>query len=142
MREEDLDAVVAIESASFSHPWTIRHFLDEIESPCSFPTVALNGGGTVVGYLCLKQVLDEAEILDVAVPDALRGTGLGRLLVESALAEARLRGARVVLLEVRVGNAAAIGLYRRLGFVDQGVRKRYYQDGEDALLMEYIYPET
>lgn len=139
MREQDLDAVLAIASASFSHPWTRRHFLDEITSPCGLPTVAIAPEGVVAGYLCLKLVLDEAEILDVAVSAALRGAGIGRKLVESALAAARERGAALVCLEVRVGNNEAISLYRRLGFREAGCRKRYYHDGEDALLMEYTY---
>jgi ribosomal-protein-alanine N-acetyltransferase len=61
--------------------------------------------------------------------------------VESALAAARERGAVLVCLEVRVGNREAISLYRRLGFRETGCRKRYYQDGEDAVLMEYTYSE-
>ena len=139
MRREDLEAAVAIESASFSHPWSERHFLDEIESPHGFPTVAIAPDGALAGYLCLKQVLDEAEILDVAVSASLRGRGIGRLLVENALAAGRERGATLVCLEVRRGNEAAIALYRRLGFREVGCRKRYYHDGEDALLMAYTY---
>jgi [ribosomal protein S18]-alanine N-acetyltransferase len=141
MRDEDLEAVLEIESASFSRPWTRRHFLDEMESSFGHPTVALTPDGGVAGYLCLKQVLDEAEILDVAVSGSLRGRGVGRILVESALAASRERGAAVVSLEVRVGNVEAIALYRRLGFREIGLRKRYYENGEDAILMEYIFSD-
>ncbi len=141
MREQDLEAVVAIESASFAHPWTKRHFLDEIDSPCGWPTVAVLPDGAVAGYLCLQQVLDEAEILDVAVSGSLRGRGIGRLLAADALAAGRQRGASVLRLEVRLSNASAIALYRRMGFAEAGRRKRYYHDGEDALLMAYIYSE-
>ena len=141
MREQDLEGVVAIESDSFAHPWTRRHFLDEIESRCGWPTVAILPDGEVAGYLCLQQVLDEAEILDVAVSAALRGRGVGLLLVARALADGRGRGAALVRLEVRVGNRPAIDLYRRLGFAETGRRARYYHDGEDALLMEYTYSE-
>jgi [ribosomal protein S18]-alanine N-acetyltransferase len=142
MREEDLEAVLEIESASFSRPWTRRHFLDEMESPCGYPTVAVMPDGTVAGYLCLQQVLDEAEILDVAVSGRLRGRGVGRNLVESALAASRGRGVALVSLEVRVGNKEAIALYERLGFREIGRRKRYYDNGEDAILMEYIIRPT
>ena len=141
MREQDLEAVVAIESASFSHPWTRRHFLDEMASACGLPTVAITPEGVVAGYLCLKQVLDEVEILDLAVNCLLRGRGVGRKLVENALAVGRGRGATLVCLEVRLSNEGAIALYRRLGFCEAGRRKRYYHDGEDAMLMEYTYSD-
>ena len=139
MRPEDLDSVLEIEGASFSRPWTRRHFLDEIDSSFGHPTVAVGARGEVAGYLCLKLVLDEAEILDVAVNPALRGRGVGRLLVQSALASCRDSGAELVALEVRVGNREAIPLYRSLGFREIGRRKGYYDNGEDAILMEYNY---
>ncbi len=137
MRAEDLDAVVEIESASFSRPWTRRHFEEELDSSFSCPTVALAADGAVAGYLCLKLVLDEAEVLDVAVKGALRGTGVGKALVEWALRFCRERDVKLVFLEVRAGNAGAIALYRRLGFREAGLRKKYYDNGEDAILMEY-----
>ena len=137
MRETDLDAVLEIESASFSRPWTRRHFLDEIASDCGTPFVATAPDGSVAGYLCLQRVLDEAEILDVAVRPDLLGLGVGRVLVERALALSLEAGMVLVRLEVRVGNDPAIALYRRLGFREVGRRKGYYDDGCDAVLMEY-----
>ncbi|WP_236021534.1 ribosomal protein S18-alanine N-acetyltransferase [Geomesophilobacter sediminis] len=136
MSEKHLQKVLTIENASFSRPWTIRHFQDEIESPHALPIVAESPDGEVLGYLCPKVVLDEGEILDVAVAESARGKGIGRLLVEHALSWCRERGAAVVLLEVRVGNDSAIELYRRMGFTESGIRKRYYEDGSDALLMQ------
>jgi len=138
MMAEDLPAVLAIENDSFPHPWSGRHFLDEIESPCGFPVVALSEG-EVAGYLCLKVVLDEAEILDVAVSRSARCLGIGRALVESALSFCRERRVAFLFLEVRAGNAAAQALYRSVGFRQSGVRKGYYHDGEDALLMQYDF---
>jgi [ribosomal protein S18]-alanine N-acetyltransferase len=139
MREKDLDAVAVIESASFSRPWTRDHFLDEMRSSFGFPLVAHTSDGSLAGYLCLKLVLDEAEILDVAVSDSLRGRGIGRILVECALGFCRRRDARVVSLEVRASNHPAIALYQRLGFRESGRRKGYYENGEDAILMDYTF---
>jgi len=139
MCEQDLEAVLAIEAASFSPPWTRGHFLDEMRSPFGFPLVAQAPDGGVAGYLCLKMVLDEAEILDVAVSGSLRGRGIGRILMESALDFCRARGTALLCLEVRVGNDAAITLYHRLGFRETGRRKRYYENGEDAILMDYTF---
>jgi len=139
MCEQDLEAVLDIESASFSRPWTRRHFLDEMHSPFGFPLVATAPDGGVAGYLCLKLLLDEAEILDVAVSHAQRGRGIGRFLVESALTFCRTREVALLSLEVRVSNCAAIALYDRLGFRASGRRKRYYENGEDAILMDYTF---
>jgi [ribosomal protein S18]-alanine N-acetyltransferase len=139
LSEGDLESVLAIESASFSRPWTRRHFLDEIASPFGIPLVAQAPDGSIAGYLCLKLVLDEAEILDVAVAPAKRGSGIGRTLVEHAVSLCRGRQVALLGLEVRVGNQPAIALYRRLGFRESGRRKRYYEDGEDAMLMDYIF---
>jgi [ribosomal protein S18]-alanine N-acetyltransferase len=139
MRDEDLEAVLEIESASFSRPWTRQHFRDEMESSFGHPVVALDAAQAVAGYLCLKQVLDEAEILDVAVDVSQRGKGVGRILVQSGLDAARARGAAVVSLEVRLGNLEATALYLRLGFREIGRRKQYYDNGDDAILMEYVF---
>lgn len=136
MLDSDLEAVLEIESASFSRPWTRHHFQDELASPFGFPTVAVAPDATLAGYLCLKQVLDEAEILDVAVSPAVRGRGVGRLLVEHAFERARGKGASLILLEVRASNVEAIALYERTGFTETGRRKKYYDNGEDAILME------
>jgi [ribosomal protein S18]-alanine N-acetyltransferase len=141
MRPEDVETVVEIESSSFPRPWTTRHFLDEIDSCCGYPMVATTPDGTIAGFLCLKQVLDEGEILDVAVKGSMRGKGIGRMLVEAALADSRQRGGEVVSLEVRVGNGDAITLYERLGFREIGRRKRYYENGDDAILMEYTFSD-
>ena len=139
MTEADLDQVMAIESASFSCPWSRQHFLAELTAPHALPIVACSGDGSVAGYLCLSLVADEGEVLDVAVAPAWRGQGVGRLLLERALADCRAHGVSAVHLEVRPSSAPAIALYETFGFVRTGVRKRYYPDGEGAVLMQYIF---
>jgi [ribosomal protein S18]-alanine N-acetyltransferase len=139
MSEIDLDSVLKIESASFARPWTKEHFRDEIQSSFGIPLVALVPEHQLAGYLCLKVVFDEAEILDVAVDPGWRGRGIGRFLVQHALTLARARGAALVALEVRVGNLEALALYRSFGFRETGRRKGYYENGEDAILMDYTF---
>lgn len=139
MSESDLDGVLAIEINAFPRPWTRTHFLAELEAPHSFPLVALDAENNVMGYICPMLVLDEGHILDVAVHSNYRGKGVGRMLVERVLHDCSERGAEFVSLEVRQSNESAIGLYRQLGFLETGRRKAYYENGEDALLMEYIY---
>jgi [ribosomal protein S18]-alanine N-acetyltransferase len=139
MTEADLDAVLAIEADSFHQPWTKEHFLHEIGATHSFPLVAIAPDDIIAGYICPMLVIDEGHILDVAVSLAYRGLGIGRLLVERVLRDCRDAGADFVSLEVRPSNAGALALYGALGFVETGRRKRYYHDGEDAVLMEYIF---
>ena len=142
MIEADLDDVLAIEVDSYPRPWTKSHFLDELASPHSFPLVAYDQKGIVAGYICPMALLDEGHIMNVAVRKESRGLGVGLLLVKKALSECRERGAEYVSLEVRTSNASAIALYRKLHFVETGLRKRYYENGEDALLMEYLFKNS
>lgn len=134
MTEDDLDAVLAIEEASFPAPWTRAAFIHELRVPHSQLTVA-EQRGQVVGYLCGWYIADEVQILDVAVHSACRRQGVGEQLLRHALAVGRRRGAQAVHLEVRRGNLPALTLYGKFGFREVAVRQRYYASGEDALLL-------
>jgi len=142
MTEADLDEVLAIEAASYPRPWAREHFRDEIGSPFAFPMVALDREGRVAGYICPTLLLDEGEIRNVAVRTDHRGKGVGQLLVEKVIAECRDRDASFVGLEVRLSNTPARALYRKLGFVEAGLRQKYYENGEDAILMECRLSQT
>lgn len=142
MTEADLDGVLAIEEASYPRPWAREHFLDELHSPYAFPLVAIDADGSLLGYICPTILFDEAEIRNVAVGPGSRNRGVGRLLVEKVLAECRDREASFVGLEVRVSNAPARALYERLGFREAGRRPGYYENGEDAILMECRLDQT
>jgi ribosomal-protein-alanine N-acetyltransferase len=135
MTEADLENVLAIEQASFSHPWCHEHFLHELSSPHSFPLVAV-AEGAVGGYVCMMSLFEEAQILNIVVAPHLRGRGAARALLERASAIAREKHAEIMTLEVRASNRAAIALYERFGFSRSGIRQKYYEGVEDALLME------
>jgi [ribosomal protein S18]-alanine N-acetyltransferase len=135
---QDLDAVVAIERASFSDPpWSRESFIALVDSPRAYFTVAYESpAGPVIGYVVAWFVADEAEIANLAVSPDRRGRGVGARLLDAALTEAQLAGARVVHLEVRDSNAAARALYGSRGFNAVGRRRRYYREPvEDALLL-------
>jgi ribosomal-protein-alanine N-acetyltransferase len=90
----------------------------------------------VLGFVLAWTAADEVHLLDLAVDPGARRRGVGRELVAQVLAHAREIGARLVLLEVRRSNEAAIALYRSAGFSENGVRRGYYSDnGEDAVEM-------
>lgn len=139
MSEEDLDQILEIESKSFPHPWLRQHFIDELNSSYAFPLSAFDHSGRLVAYICPMLLLDEGHIMNVAVDPSVRGTGVGRLLVQRVLDDCRAENGSYVSLEVRESNQAAITLYKKMGFVETGKRKRYYENGEDALMMEYVF---
>jgi len=141
MTTADLDQVLAIEQASFSTPWKRGHFESELSGRHSFPFVA-EGGGRIVGYVCLMSLFEEAQILDIAVLPEERGRGVARALIDQACRVAREKHADILALEVRASSAAAIGLYLSSGFRQVGVRGNYYDSTEDAILMEKNLKET
>lgn len=135
MTGNDLDAVLAIEAASYSTPWSREHFRNELEGRYSWPLVAVEAG-SVVGYVCLMSLFEEAQILNIAVMPGKRGRGIARILLEQAFRLALEQGAEIIALEVRASNSSAISLYQKLGFTRTGIRAGYYDSVEDAILME------
>jgi ribosomal-protein-alanine N-acetyltransferase len=135
MAEADLDAVLAIEAASFPTAWTRSMFSEEIGRAFSDAIVAVAGGGEVAGYAVCWTVAGESHLLNIAVAPAHRGKGVACLLLEECIRRGARGGSRLVHLEVRAGNEEAIRLYRGHGFAFLGIRKGYYTDtGEDAFL--------
>ena len=134
MRPEDLPQVINIAHLSFSFPWSYSSFSQEFNNSFSRMLVVENNG-QVAGYLCCWCVAGEVHILNVAVHPSYRRRGIARRLMEEILLEARRERMRTASLEVRKGNLPAISLYHHLGFHQVGVRRQYYENGEDALIM-------
>jgi ribosomal-protein-alanine N-acetyltransferase len=140
MAQHDLAAVVEIERASFPSPWSLAGFERELGTAWAVPLVAVErtpGGEGLVGYACTWYVADEVQLLNVAVHPARRRLGIGETLVGRVQREAVTRGARAVLLEVRMANLPARRLYAQLGFRTTGLRRGYYGPGQDGVLMEW-----
>ncbi|KGR87375.1 ribosomal protein S18-alanine N-acetyltransferase [Lysinibacillus odysseyi] len=136
MTADDVEAVYAIELATFPTPWTLDSFHYEMrENQYAHYIVAEDETG-IIGFCGMWLVIDAAQITNVAVVESARGQGIGEALMKEAIRIAREAKMDVMSLEVRVTNIVAQNLYRKLGFQDGGIRKGYYTDnGEDALVM-------
>ncbi|WP_225792691.1 ribosomal protein S18-alanine N-acetyltransferase [Agrococcus sediminis] len=136
----DLDAIMAIEQASFgASAWERATMQQEIASDWGRYVIAVDEGddGRMVGYAGLRAVGVEGDVQTIAVAADARGRGIGRALLAELLAEAGRRGVRELFLEVRADNPVARGLYESVGFREIGVRPRYYQPEDvDAVVMK------
>ena len=135
--EKDLPAMAEIERRCFHTPWSEESLRDDLTgNPLSVYIVLEAESGDIAGYMSLWRILDEGHINNVAVLPEYRRRGGASEMLEFMLEYSEKNGISSHTLEVRVSNEGAIGLYRKFGFKEAGVRKGYYEDnGEDALIM-------
>jgi ribosomal protein S18 acetylase RimI-like enzyme len=136
----DAAALAAIAAEALPEPWSEAGFAEEIGLPEARVWVARDPAGHAVGYLVAHRVLDELQVLSLAVAEGRRRRGAGRALVERALASEP--GLRVAHLEVRSNDAAAQAFYERIGFRSAGLRRGFYPGGVDALLLARPAPSA
>jgi ribosomal-protein-alanine N-acetyltransferase len=137
----DLETVVRLEAAAFADPWSPAQVAAELTEPQA--TVLLGGmveQGPAAGYLAFRHAGGQGEILRVAVAPWARRCGIATALVRAALTQLERLGAEEVTLEVRADNRGAIALYEGLGFRRAGLRRKYYRDGADALVLARLIP--
>lgn len=133
--KNDAPSVAKIEKECFSTPFSEDDILGYIDNPIWHFFVAKNGG-SVVGYLSFTKILDECQIVNVAVSQDARKMGIGSLLIEGLLDFCRNNDVCKLFLEVRESNEAAIKLYEKFGFLKVGISKNHYSmPTENALLM-------
>lgn len=136
MLTSDLEAILEIERASFSTPWSLEAFKAELKDNEYARYLCLELNGQVIGYMGLWFILDEGHITNIAITPNYRGQLWGEFLMRSVMDKMVEQGMERMTLEVRVSNSKAQSLYKRLGFATAGVRKGYYADnGEDAMIM-------
>ena len=136
MRLRDVDAVAGIEQETFARPWSRDSFRQELTRNAVARYLVAEENGQILGYAGAWVILDESHITNIAVMEDARGRGIGKKLTAGLLQILSNLGACYATLEVRVSNERAQNLYKSLGFVSVGKRKRYYEDNdEDALLM-------
>ena len=137
MRRRHLDDVLRIEQGSYPKPWSRNVFQSELDLARGGERhyVVARAGVTVVGYAGLMFVVGDAHVTNIAVAAEQQRSGIGNRLMATLAWEAVRRGCEAMTLEVRVSNTGAQALYRRFGFVPAGVRQRYYENTEDAIVM-------
>lgn len=136
--EKDIPKIAELEKLCFSDPWTE----DALAAVCRYPVLyglAAEEDGEIVGYCCTQVLFEDAELQNIAVAPKMRGRGLAKDLLAAAEENAKTLGAEKCFLEVRVGNTPAIRLYEKFGYERIGVRKGYYGEGEDAILMRKTF---
>lgn len=135
MTISDVDEVYEIEKEAFSDPWSKTSFLESIAGPSNHYLVAIMDG-SVVGYCGYWGIAGEGYIYNVAVKTSHMRQGIGQKMLEELIIQAVGRGITSLTLEVRHSNGAAINLYKKLGFIEAGVRKDFYSKPlEDAIIM-------
>lgn len=148
MTLQDVSAVAAIEKMCFSLPWSEQSLIDsvkredtmflvceEFDEKNSDDTGDVNSN--IAGYIGMYLSFDEGDITNVAVSPAHRKKGYGEALVSKAKELAKEKQLEMILLEVRVSNAPAISLYKKMGFEELGIRKNFYEHPvEDAIIMK------
>jgi len=136
-QEADAAELGRVEREVFPHPWTSAQLAAELRQPSALGLVveeAADGDAAIVGFALFRRLLDEAELLRLAVLPPWRRRGLGGELASHGLGLLREAGVRSVFLEVRADNEAAIRFYEQSAWRLAGRRARYYPDGADALL--------
>lgn len=135
MQVADLDDVLSIEQAAYSHPWTKGMFADSLESGYECWVAVQNN--QLVGHAVLSVACGEAHLLTLCVAPCMQRQGIGRTMLQRLLLRARAERAEMVFLEVRQSNIAAQQLYLSMGFNQIGERKQYYPSHsgrEDAII--------
>ncbi|QKG85424.1 ribosomal protein S18-alanine N-acetyltransferase [Kroppenstedtia pulmonis] len=132
----DIPAVLQVEHASFTTPWTRQAFYNELAYNQFARYIVVEKDRKVIGYGGSWIILDEAHITNIAIHPDYQGVGIGNATLDFLMEAARQAGAEKMTLEVRVSNHVAQSLYKKKGFVETGIRPGYYTDNqEDAIIM-------
>lgn len=135
MTSAHVPQVAQLERVCFQDPWSERSIASELENPLSLWLVAMEKD-RLLGYVGSQTVLDETDMMNVAVDPAARRQGVAWALIQELTAQLKQRGSRKLSLEVRASNLGAIRLYESLGFVRLGCRPGYYRNPrEDAWIL-------
>ena len=135
MNAAHVPQIAELEKVCFADPWSVTSIETELSSRLSLWFVAMEGD-TVVGYVGSQTVIDESDVMNIAVHPDYRRQGIGEALLETLADALREKGSRGLTLEARVSNTPAVSLYKKAGFLQVGLRKNYYRNPkEDAFIL-------
>lgn len=135
MTTREVPQVAELEKLCFAMPWSEKSVAGELDNPLALWLVAMEGD-RLAGYVGSQTVMDETDMMNLAVAPQFRRQGVGEALVNALTASLKELGSRCLTLEVRDSNEAARALYGKLGFTEIGRRRGYYRDPrEDALIL-------
>jgi len=136
-----IERIHEIENLSFSSPWSLHAFLEEIQNPISHLWSVMEDK-TLIGQICFWMFDREIQVIKLAVHPKKRKRGLGHYLLTKMIEDCISKGIPNIWLEVRRSNLAAKSLYHKFGFEAVGCRPRYYTDtNEDAIIMALTLSE-
>lgn len=134
MTLDDFYKISDILISDFDDFWSCDCLKQELNCKASYFLVA-SIDEEIIGFAGFKKILDEADIMNIVVSKKFRGQGIGSLLLEALISDAKSLGVGSITLEVNVKNSVAISLYHKFGFVDIGVRTKYYNGVDDGIIM-------
>ena len=135
MNSSHVAQIAQLEKICFSDPWSEKSVASELDNKLAFWLVAMEEA-RVAGYIGSQTVMDETDMMNVAVHPDFRRQGIAEALVNTLVENLKKMGSRCLTLEVRASNVPAIALYEKLGFAEIGRRKNYYRNPrEDALIL-------
>lgn len=131
---KDAEAIHAISCECFKLPWSLDAISAELDNEFAMYFIA-ELGEKVVGFGGMWILLDEADITNIAVSPKFHGRKIGSAILSEMIQYCQEKDILNMTLEVRVSNKIAKGLYEKFGFINEGIRKKFYDDGEDAVIM-------
>ena len=140
MEPHHINDILEVERECFSDPWSEAMFLEEISGKVAHYYVAVVDN-KAIGYMGMWSLSGEGHITNVAISENHRKKGYAKVLIAHFTEIAQKENLEFMTLEVRASNTPAINLYESFGFVQVGVRKKYYENTEDALLMTKFFGE-
>ncbi len=136
-KKNDNGAVALLEKECFKFPWTFE-MVEETQSQKNFYGAVAEFDGQIIGYAGAIYCVDQADVALVATKPAFRRKNVAQNLINRVIDELLQRGVTTVFLEVRVTNFPARSLYEKMAFKTVGIRKNYYEDAEDAIVMAKV----
>lgn len=135
MSLKDLTSIKDILTTEFDNFWNYEILKSELESSSSYFFVAKNNSDEIVGFAGIKVILDEADIMNIVVKKDFRNKKIGSLLLEHLIFYSKSINLKNITLEVNKNNLSAIKLYEKFAFDRLGIRKKYYNGKDDAIIM-------